>query len=66
MQFERKMPFKLHKIIYFFPEKKIKYVYLPYLIFSELLPKAHLLFYLALLRASQNLSHVNKAQNQNN
>ena len=39
------MPFKMHKII-LFPDKKIikKYVCLPYLKFSDLLPEMHLFF----------------------
>ena len=41
-----KMPFKMHKIIYFFPEKK--YVCLPYLKFSDPLPETYLFFYFAL------------------
>ena len=40
------MPFKMHKII-FFPEKKICVPILPKI--SDLLPKTHLFFYLALL-----------------
>ena len=44
MHFERQMPFKMHKII-FFPEKKIKKcVCLPYLKFSDLLPETHIYF----------------------
>ena len=46
-----KMPLKMHKIIYFFPENKIikKYVCLPYLKFSDSVPEKHLFFfYLAL------------------
>ena len=41
-----KMPFKIHKIIYFSSEKKIikKYVCLPYLKCSDLLSKTHLFF----------------------
>ena len=38
-----KMPFKMHKII-FFPEKKI--VCLPKLKFSDLLPEIHLFFFI--------------------
>ena len=40
-----KMPIKMHKII-FFPEKKIKnkYVFLPYLKFSDPLPETHIFF----------------------
>ena len=44
------MPFKMHKIIYFFLEKKInkkKHVCLPYLKFSDMLPETHSFFYLA-------------------
>ena len=41
------MPFKMHKIIYFFPEKIKNNVGLPYLKFSNLLPEKTL-FYLAL------------------
>ena len=44
------MPFKMHKII-FFPKKNIfkkKYVCLTYLKFSDMLPKTHLFFHLAL------------------
>ena len=42
-----KMPFKMHKIIFF---SRKKYVWLPYLKFSDPLPETHcdLLFYLAL------------------
>ena len=45
------MPFKMCKIIYIFPEKKItkKYVCLPYLQFSDQLPETRLFFYLALV-----------------
>ena len=35
------MPFKMHKIIYFFPEKN---VWLSYLTFSDLLPETYLFF----------------------
>ena len=45
MHFERQMPFKIHKIIYFFQKKRC--VCLPYLKFSDPLPKTH--FYLALV-----------------
>ena len=41
------MPFKMHKII-FFQKKKIirkKYVCLPYLKFSDLLPETHLIIF---------------------
>ena len=41
-----KMPFKMHKNIIFFSEKK--YVCIPYLKFSDLLPETPLFFYLAL------------------
>ena len=46
MHFERQMPFKMHKVI-FIPEKQTikKYVCLPYLKFSDLLPETHLFFY---------------------
>ena len=46
------MHFKMHKVIFFFQKKiiKTKYVCLPYLKFSDLLPETHLFFYLALLR----------------
>ena len=39
------MPFKMHKVI-FFQKKKLnkKYVCLPYLKFSDLLPETHLYF----------------------
>ena len=45
MHFERQMPLKMH--IFFFPEKKIKkkYVCLPYLKCSGLLPETHLFFF---------------------
>ena len=42
------MPFKMHKIIFFFSTKKNnlkKYVCLPYLKFSDPLPETHLFFY---------------------
>ena len=40
------MSFKMHKIVFFFPEKKSnkKYVCLPNLKFSDLLPETHLFF----------------------
>ena len=38
------MPSKIHKII-FFPEIKKKYVCLPYLKFSDPLPKTHINFF---------------------
>ena len=43
-------PFKMHKSILFYNKKKNrqKYVCLPYLKFSDLLPETHLFFYLAL------------------
>ena len=40
----------MYKIILFFPEKKIKkYVCLPYLKFSDLLPETHLFFLFGLI-----------------
>ena len=51
MHFERRNAFKMHKIIYFCPEKKIQRinmsVYPRNLKLSEPLPKTHLFFYLA-------------------
>ena len=42
-----KMPFKMHKIL-FFPEKKNikKHVCLPYLEFSDMLPETHFFFFI--------------------
>ena len=40
------MPFKMHKIIFF---QKKKYVFLPYLKFSDLLPETHLFFLFGLI-----------------
>ena len=49
--FKSKMPFKMHKIIFFSRKKKDKkkYVCLPILKFSDPLPETRLFFYLALL-----------------
>ena len=54
------MPFKLFKL-YFFPVRKItkKYVCLPYLKFSDLLPETHLFFYLALYKSFFTLHIIN-------
>ena len=49
MHFEGEMPFKMHKIIFFSRKKKNKKKFecLPFLKFSDLLPKKHIFFYLA-------------------
>ena len=44
MHFEREMPFKMHRIIYFSRKKINKCVSLPYLKFSDLLPETQLFF----------------------
>ena len=43
-----KIPFKMHKIIFFFRKNEEKNVYLPYLKFSDPLSETHFFFCLAL------------------
>ena len=46
MRFERRITFKVHEMIFF---QKIKYVWLPYLKFSDMLPETHLILGLMLV-----------------